>query len=693
VSLNKDGISSYQSSSTINSNTVCGNTNLDFNSNSSGWLSSSGDNNTCNNSDGWNDTGTTGCTYCCDGSTTTTGCNQTGACSGAFKTCSAGNWGACSKLPTTEIQCNGIDEDCDGIDLCCHDNDNDGYKGITAQCPAPNGTDCDDNNNQINPKATEICNGKDDNCNGQTDEENATNCTIYYKDADNDGYGKINDSKCLCSPSGDYKVTIANDCDDNDANINPGVEELCGNKKDDNCNGQTDEAGCVNYCTCVNCSDCTNKLTDPACGEIRLKNNIAAKGSEICISFTKGSASANNKIFDCQNYAIKNTGNFSVGIYLTGSGFGNTVKNCKIQNFFQNGIYVNSSVNKIINNIILSNNNYGIYLDLGGIGNSFLDNILCGNTFYDFYNAGFEKYGMEWNRHNLGVNNTCSKPDGWNDINKTGCTYQCQECVNSQACSEGYYCSDGFCVPQKSDNEKCSNNEECKSKICDKGKCAANSSPLATNLQSTISDENYCGGIEYAPVTLSWTYSDPNNNPPGTDPQTKYQIQIDDNSDFSSPIFDTTTPGPATSRYINSQQIKLNKTYYWRVKVWDSHDASSSFTTASFKTPNHIYPEPVFSNEPLKITKNVTSTIVFDNKSICYKSEDPTPTTTCTSFEWNFGDGTSLTTTTATSVSHTYAPTSTSVTVELKATDSLGKTCSTSTELQTKRKRPIWREI
>jgi len=62
---NKIGIFSTSSNSIINRNVVCGNTQLDFNS--SDWLSSYGSNNTCDKSDGWNDTekGTTGCTYSC----------------------------------------------------------------------------------------------------------------------------------------------------------------------------------------------------------------------------------------------------------------------------------------------------------------------------------------------------------------------------------------------------------------------------------------------------------------------------------------------------------------------------------------------------------------------------------------------------------------------------------------------------
>lgn len=48
-------------------------------------------------------------------------------------------------------------------------------------------------------------------------------------DADQDGYAKN-------TPCGQ-----GNDCNDNNAAINPGVVEICGNNTDDNCNGQVDE--------------------------------------------------------------------------------------------------------------------------------------------------------------------------------------------------------------------------------------------------------------------------------------------------------------------------------------------------------------------------------------------------------------------------------------------------------------------
>lgn len=60
---NEIGIFSNQSNSMIDLNIVCDNIESDFNS--SNWFSSSGDNNTCDKPNGWNDAGTTGCTYTC----------------------------------------------------------------------------------------------------------------------------------------------------------------------------------------------------------------------------------------------------------------------------------------------------------------------------------------------------------------------------------------------------------------------------------------------------------------------------------------------------------------------------------------------------------------------------------------------------------------------------------------------------
>ncbi len=91
---------------------------------------------------------------------------------------------------------------------------------------------------------TEVCDGVDNNCNGQVDEGLLT---TYYRDDDGDGYGVDGDSKQLCAPdqTNNYTATQAGDCDDTAFSINPGATEVC-NNIDDDCDGNTDPGcGCT----------------------------------------------------------------------------------------------------------------------------------------------------------------------------------------------------------------------------------------------------------------------------------------------------------------------------------------------------------------------------------------------------------------------------------------------------------------
>jgi len=98
--------------------------------------------------------------------------------------------------------------------------------------------DCDDNNPDVNPSATEICDGIDNNCDKAVDEGVKK---TFYVDADSDSYGiddaATNQSACT-APSG--YAEVAGDCKDSDAAINPGATEVC-DAVDNNCTGGVDD--------------------------------------------------------------------------------------------------------------------------------------------------------------------------------------------------------------------------------------------------------------------------------------------------------------------------------------------------------------------------------------------------------------------------------------------------------------------
>ncbi len=111
---------------------------------------------------------------------------------------------------------NGIDDNCDGdIDI---DEDGDG-DGVTT-C----GGDCDDDDPNVFPGATEACNLLDDDCDGELDED---------FDFDLDGFFDELDAGCA--------ATYASlDCNDNDDATFPGADELC-DTFDQDCDGSVDE--------------------------------------------------------------------------------------------------------------------------------------------------------------------------------------------------------------------------------------------------------------------------------------------------------------------------------------------------------------------------------------------------------------------------------------------------------------------
>ena len=151
-------------------------------------------------------------------------------------------------FPGAAEVCDGHDDDCDGevdedVELSgWPDLDTDGFGAGTPSAPAcalpaghvANADDCDDANAAVNPNAVEACNGVDDDCDGVGDAD----FVAWYVDADGDGYGEPSTGVETCTPDAG-RVVDGTDCDDADAGVNPGAEEVC-DRDDDNCDGRAD---------------------------------------------------------------------------------------------------------------------------------------------------------------------------------------------------------------------------------------------------------------------------------------------------------------------------------------------------------------------------------------------------------------------------------------------------------------------
>jgi hypothetical protein len=150
-------------------------------------------------------------------------------------------------FPGAVETCDGRDEDCDGlIDedsarafTWYLDEDGDGHGGPEVlACDRPEGAletggDCDDGDASVSPEADEACGGGDEDCDGEVDEAGALGCEQRFLDLDGDGFGG-QQSQCLCEA---VHAASFEDCDDVDAQVHPGADEVCGNGLDDDCDG------------------------------------------------------------------------------------------------------------------------------------------------------------------------------------------------------------------------------------------------------------------------------------------------------------------------------------------------------------------------------------------------------------------------------------------------------------------------
>ena len=145
--------------------------------------------------------------------------------------------------------CDGQDNDCDLLVDELFDEDGDG----TTSCGADGITgteddDCNDDNANIEPDIWDDCDGVDVNCNDLVDEDCDTGGSgglFCYADDDQDGVGgsgTVETSDTDCTDPGESGST--GDCNDSNDAIYPGAIDTPGNGVDEDCDGADQQSDC-----------------------------------------------------------------------------------------------------------------------------------------------------------------------------------------------------------------------------------------------------------------------------------------------------------------------------------------------------------------------------------------------------------------------------------------------------------------
>ena len=182
-----------------------------------------------------------------------------------------------ANFPGNKEICDGVDNNCNGLadealtnSTYCTDADGDGHgaagKATMTGCAPMKGfgvcdSDCNDADVAIYPGHAEVCDGKDNNCDGFVDE--LLPIATYCPDADGDGHGVVGGAPVMgCIKPAGYGQ-CDNDCNDHAPTVYVGATEIC-DGKDNDCNDKIDEnalllcgvgwcaraaSGCSSICT------------------------------------------------------------------------------------------------------------------------------------------------------------------------------------------------------------------------------------------------------------------------------------------------------------------------------------------------------------------------------------------------------------------------------------------------------------
>ncbi|MBT3221352.1 MAG: hypothetical protein HN348_19895, partial [Proteobacteria bacterium] len=124
--------------------------------------------------------------------------------------------------------------------------------------------ECDDDDDTVHPQATEVCDGKDTDCNGIIDD--VSEVPHWYVDDDGDGFGleAANPPEGCDAPDPSGWASNDLDCDDSNKAINPATAEVYYDGVDQDCDGDTewDKDGDGYECSSEVDTDCSGDDCD-----------------------------------------------------------------------------------------------------------------------------------------------------------------------------------------------------------------------------------------------------------------------------------------------------------------------------------------------------------------------------------------------------------------------------------------------
>ncbi|KKT82757.1 MAG: hypothetical protein A2925_04580 [Candidatus Yanofskybacteria bacterium RIFCSPLOWO2_01_FULL_44_22] len=224
--------------------------------------------------------------------------------------------------------------------------------------------------------------------------------------------------------------------------------------------------------------------------------------------------------------------------------------------------------------------------------------------------------------------------------------------------------------------------------------------PTVSNV--TLAEPTYCGGGPGGDV--SWSYSDP-----GSNPQRGRRVQVDNDSNFSSPLVDSCPSGSncgggASRNYTIPQGVlAFNTIYYARVMAWNNAGLPSTWANmticngypvspggcqagnTSWRTPVNAWPDnraPNYHPNVFPSAPPVSFPATFTDRT----NFSAAPS----AWLWNFGDAQ---TSTLQNPTHTYTLEGI-YQVTVRSTDVNGYSCTSSQrQVSVGKAIPIWKEI